>query len=333
MNKMNIRVAGGGGFLGGRIVRRLLEEGHSVRSLGRSPQSANEALGVEIVQADVADAAAVRRAVEDCQAVFHVAAKAGVWGPYEDYFAANVTGTHNVLEACRSTGVRYLVYTSTPSVTFDGQPHAGADESLPLTNGTPLSHYASTKAVAERMILKGHQSGRLGVCALRPHLIWGVGDPHLVPRVLARARQKRLRKVGKGDNQVDLTHVDNAAHAHLLALDALQAGRAGGRAFFVSDGAPVYLWSWINDLLQEVHIPPVKKHLPYKLAYRLGGVLEFVWRQAHLTGEPPMTRFVASQLAMDHWFDISAARHHLGYAPAVDPALAHQELVDSLTHR
>jgi nucleoside-diphosphate-sugar epimerase len=209
-----------------------------------------------------------------------------------------------------------LVYTSTPSVVFNGESFRGADESLPY--GTDfLCAYAETKATAERRALAA-ASETLKVCALRPHLIWGPGDHHLFPRVLARARAGNLRIVGEGTNQVDVTHVDTAADAHLGALDALLAGHANGKAYFLSQGEPVKLWSFINRLLVGAGEKPVTKRISQRAAYWLGALLEGAWTLFRLKGEPPMTRFVAVELAKDHWFDVSAARRDLGLKPAVE---------------
>lgn len=313
---MKVLVTGGGGFLGRAIVRQLLAGGQQVRSFGRSAQPELEKLGVEVVQGDLANAAAVSAAAYGCDAVIHTAAKAGVWGPREEYFAANVLGARNVVAACHVHGVGRLVYTSTPSVVFNGESFEGADESLPYGKNF-LCHYAKTKAQAEQETLQAHNPDKLRVCALRPHLIWGAGDPHLLPRVLERARAGRLAIVGDGTNRVDITHVENAAAAHLLALEALAEGRAGGKAFFLSQGEPVELWPWINEFLQRMGIEPVRRRLSLKTAYRIGAVAERVWRTFGLRGEPAMTRFVAVELAKSHWFDISAAQRELGYRPLV----------------
>jgi len=212
--------------------------------------------------------------------------------------------------------VRALVHTSTPSVVFNGEAFRGADESLPYGDNW-LCAYAETKAIAEEVALKA-ASTQLKVCALRPHLIWGPGDPHLFPRVLARARAGKLRIVGDGQNQVDVTHVDTAADAHLGALDALLAGRANGKAYFLSQGEPVKLWEFINRLLVGAGEKPVTRRISKRAAYCLGALLEGVWTLCRLKGEPPMTRFVAVELAKDHWYDVSAARRDLGLKPAVD---------------
>ncbi len=327
---MRILVTGGGGFLGQEVVNQLLARGEHVRSFGRAPQPALAARGVEVACGDLADAAAVDRAVAGCEAVIHTAAKAGVWGAWEAYYQPNVVGTQNVLAAMRRHGVARLVYTSTPSVVFNGASHAGVDETQPYGNNFPCA-YPHTKALAEQAALAAHDGNQLRVIALRPHLIWGAGDPHLVPRILARAH--KLRIVGDGINRVDLTHVRHAAQAHLLALDALaQAGHpAAGQAYFLSDGAPVALWDWINDLLKRLQRPPITRKISLPAASKIGSTLEWLWRVLPiLPGEPPMTRFVATELAKDHWYSIAAARRNLDYAPKADLRQEMDALVLSL---
>lgn len=332
-------VTGGTGFLGRRLVERLLAAGRRVTVLARKPAPELEARGVRCVSGSLDDAAAVQSACTGVETVFHVAARVGVWGPCEEFFRTNVIGTRTLLAACRAQGVRRLVYTSTPSVVYNGRDLAGADESLPLTSDCP-SPYPLTKAIAEREVRAAHADG-LRTIALRPHLIWGVGDPHLVPRVLARARAGRLRIVGRGTNRVDMVHVENAVDAQLLAeaaLDRVDVARetgtapqpAGGRAFFITNGEPVALWEWINGLLVALGEPPVTKRISLGTAAAVGAVCETVWRTLHLHGEPPMTRFVAAELAKDHWFDLSAARRDLGYAPRISMAEGTAELVRAL---
>jgi len=313
---MKVLVTGGGGFLGRAVVRRLQARGDVVSIFGRSPQPKLEAAGVTVNRGDLADMSAVRAACRGMDAVVHTAAKAGIWGPREAFFSANVIGTRNVLRACSGEGVTRLVFTSTPSVVYTGEAFEGADESVPYGHDFGCD-YAESKAEAEQLALSAHDRNSLRVCALRPHLIWGVGDPHLLPRIIARAQKGRLRIVGGGDNRVDVTHVENAALAHILALDALEAGRAGGRAYFISQGEPLELWPWINELLLRLGIPPLNKFLSSANARRIGSVLEAVWNALHLPGEPPMTRFAATELSHSHWFDISAARRDLGYEAEV----------------
>ncbi len=313
---MKTLVTGGGGFLGRYIVKKLLERGWEVAILGRSPQPDLEDQGVKLFQGDLEDVNLVEVACKGRDAVFHVAAKAGIWGDLKSFYQPNIVGTHNVISACQRHGVGRLVYTSTPSVVFNRQSFQNADETLPYGRNW-LCHYAQTKSMAEKEVLFSHQSNGLRTTALRPHLIWGVGDPHLLPRVIERAKSGRLRIVGDGKNLVDITHVENAAEAHLLALDALEKGAAGGKAYFISQGEPVRLWEWINELLRGLSIPLGTKKISLKKAYAVGACLEGFYKTLNLKEEPPMTRFLALELAKDHYFNISAARRDLGYEPKV----------------
>ncbi|MEY4938589.1 MAG: hypothetical protein RIQ93_324 [Verrucomicrobiota bacterium] len=336
-----VLVTGGTGFLGRRVVEQLLARGRAVKVLGRTAAPDLEALGARFIRASLDDAAAVRAACAGVETVFHIGAKVGVWGNHDDFFRVNVLGTRAVLDGCREHGVRRLVFTSTPSVVYNGGDLSGADESLPLTTSCP-SPYPLTKAVAEREVLAANGPA-LRTVALRPHLIWGVGDPHLVPRILQRARTGRLRIVGTGENRVDLVHIANAVEAHLLAEAALaetppalsgSARRAvGGRAFFITNGEPVVLWSWINELLQALGKPAVTGRISLRAAAAVGAACELAWRTLPLQGEPPMTRFIAAELAKDHWFNLSAARRDLGYVPRVKMAEGMAALVADLRNR
>ncbi|MFO0848172.1 MAG: NAD-dependent epimerase/dehydratase family protein [Gemmataceae bacterium] len=313
---MNALVTGGGGFLGGAVVRKLLARGDTVRSFTRTAYPWLAELGVEQAHGDLTDADAVANAVAGCDVVFHVAAKAGVWGRPTDFFATNVTGTLNVLAACKRHRVRRLVYTSTPSVVHGGGSIEGGDESLPYPAHFEAD-YPATKAEAEKAVLAANGPD-LATVSLRPHLIWGPGDPHLIPRVLARAKAGKLRRIGDQPVTVDVTYVDNAADAHLLAADRLAPGPAvAGKAYFISNGEPVELWAFLNRVLADAGLPPVTKSVSVWKAKLAGRVLERVYRTLRLRAEPPMTRFVASQLSTSHWYDITAARRDLGYVPVV----------------
>lgn len=321
---MKVLVTGGGGFLGGAIVRRLVARGDAVRTLQRGEYPALAALGVECVRGDLSDAALVQAAVRGCDAVIHTAAKAGVWGPFEDYYRANVVGTRNVLAACRAVGVKRLVYTSSPSVVFDGRDEAGIDETAPYP-ARYLAHYPRTKAEAERAVLAAN-GPELATVALRPHLIWGPGDPHLLPRLVALAKSGKLRLVARDDNLVDSTYVDNAALAHVLALDALSRAdvphrpACAGRAYFISNGEPLAMAELVNKLLAAKGVPPVTRTISPGLAYAAGAMLEMLYKLLRRRDEPPITRFVARQLSTSHWFDLTAARRDLGYEAEVSLA-------------
>lgn len=357
-------ITGASGFIGGQLAQRLLAAGRAVRVLARRPLPDLERLGARVVPGDLADPAALARGMEGVGTVFHVAGRVGVWGPDEDFFRVNVEGTRHVLAACRAARVPRLVYTSSPSVVFHGGDLAGVDESAPLCTQAPCA-YPTSKAAAERLVTAANDAA-LATVSLRPHLVWGPGDRNIIPRVLKLARRGRLKIIGPGRNLVDCTHIVNVVDAHLLAEHALAhadyppgsrpvcnligyspsgsnrdtdrkcnllgytasgARDPRGRAYFITNGEPVVLWDWINELLRGLGEPPATKHVSLATAYRAAGVLELLWRVLPLKGEPPTTRFVVKELATDHWFRIDAARRDLGYAPRVTMAAGTAELV------
>lgn len=315
---MKILVTGGSGFVGQRIVRALLREGHAVIAFQRKPAPEIAALGAEVRAGSLTEMDSLRSAIQECSAVIHVAAKTGVWGSTNEFYATNVVGTRVLLQVMQEAGVRRLVYCSTPSVVSSGGHIQGQDESLPYGRDW-LSPYAESKALAEKEVLEWGQLGKGRVIALRPHLVFGRGDPHLLPRVIERARRGRLRIIGDGTNRVDVTRVENVAIAHLQALHALESPTAINRAYFLSQGEPVNLWGWINSLLGKLDIPPVEKSVSLRTAYQAGWVCEWVWKLMRRHTVPPMTRFVAVQLATSHWFSIDNAREQLGYQPEAHP--------------
>ena len=315
---MDILVTGGGGFLGQAICRLLVARGYRVSSFSRQAHPALDTIGVIQIRGDLADAVAVGAACAGRDAVFHNAAKAGAWGAYADYHRANVSGTQNVLDACRAQGIARLVYTSTPSVTHRAGHAVEGGNEIDTPYGDPFrAAYPTTKAIAERAVLAANDT-TLATVALRPRLIWGPGDPHLLPGLIARARAGRLRLIDGGNNRIDTTYVDNAAQAHVDAFDHLWPGSAcSGKAYFISNGEPRPLREIVNALLCAADAPQVSAAIPYRLAYGIGAACELAWRSLPLRGEPPLTRFLTEQLATPHWYDISAAERDFGYRPRI----------------
>ena len=314
---MKMLVTGGAGFLGKAIVQRLLKQGHDVKSLCRGHYPELEAMGVEVFRGDLADEATVGSAAQGCDRIYHVAAKAGVWGSYDDFYKPNVVGTQNILKACKQHGITKLIYTSTPSVIHAGGDVEGIDESAPYPDHFE-THYPATKAMAEKMVLaaNGHE---LQTVALRPHLIWGPDDNHLVPRIVDRGQRGKLKLVGGGLKLIDSVYIDNAADAHILAGDKLGPDAAcAGKAYFITQGAPIPSKELINGILHAAGLGPVQRSVHPKMAYGVGAMLEGVYNLFGIKSEPLMTRFVAKQLATAHWYDISAAKEDLGYNPSID---------------
>jgi nucleoside-diphosphate-sugar epimerase len=295
-------VTGGGGFLGLYIVEQLVARGDTVRVLCRGTYARLVELGVECISGDIREPASVARACSGIDTVFHVAAVSGIWGSWQHYYGIN---TH----------------------------HCRADESLPYP-AKYLCHYPRSKALAEQAVLAANGAGGLATTALRPHLIWGPRDNHLIPRLIARAKAGKLRRVGPGDNLISMSYVENAAHAHILAAMRLAArSPVAGQAYFINEPEPVNLWQWIDGLLSLAGLPPVQKSISRRTAYAAGAMLETAYRALRLAGEPPMTRFLAQQLGGTHYYDIGKAARDFDYKPIVSVAEGLQRLQRDLKDR
>ncbi|MBF0409462.1 MAG: NAD-dependent epimerase/dehydratase family protein [Candidatus Riflebacteria bacterium] len=321
-------VTGGGGFLGFAIVKALREKNVKVKSFSRNSYPQLEKIGVEHVKGELTNPEDLTRAMNGCNIVFHVAAKAGMSGAYEDYYNTNYLGTVNVIDACRSNGIKRLVYTSSPSVIFDGKDMEGVDESVPYPEHYE-AHYPKTKAMAEKAVIAANAS-EFATVALRPHLIWGPGDNNLIPRILSRARAGRLRIIGENKNKVDTIYIDTAANAHILAAERLFPGSpVSGKKYFISQGDPRFLWDIVNAILVAAGEKPLSSSISAKKAYYIGYVLEMIWKIFCISGEPPMSRWVAQEMATAHWFNISAARKELNFNPEISIEEGMKRLAES----
>lgn len=311
-------VTGGGGFLGLYIVEQLLEAGYTVRVLCRNQYARLDRLGVGWIKGDVRNKNIVNQACSDADVVFHVAALPGIWGSWNLFHSINTVGTQNVIDACTANGVKRLVYTSSPSVVFDGEDHIDATEKLPYP-AEYQAHYPHSKALAEQAVLSVNGTSGLATCAIRPHLIWGPRDTQLIPRLIRRAQSGKLRRVGDGTNVISMSYVENVAAAHLQAANALEVDSpVGGNAYFINEPEPVNCWEWINTLLDRAGLPAIEKTISAGTASMVGGVFELIYKALFfLPGEPPMTRFLASQLSTSHSYKIDKAVRDFGYQPRV----------------
>ena len=314
MKSTKVLVTGAGGFLGGYIARDLISAGYEVYSFSRNHYDSLVKLGVTQRLGDLSNYNDVEAALLGMDAVIHTASQVGMWGRYEDFYKTNVTGTENVIRACHKHHISKLVYTSTPSVAFGEKSLCNVDESI----GYPvryLSMYAETKAIAEKMVLMAN-TGPLSTVAIRPHLIFGPGDLNLVPRVVEAAIAGRLKIIGNGENLVDVTYVENASMAHVMALEQLNAFAAiAGKAYFLGQG-PIKLWDFTNELLKRSGVSPVKKKISFRAAYFIGFIIEkFLRLIGKYDVHPPMTRFVALQLGKSHYYSHAAIEKDLGFRP------------------
>lgn len=331
---MKALVTGGGGFLGLYLTEQLVARGATVRVMCRGEYPRLHELGVEIVRADIRDKHRVEEACAGCDVVFHVAAVPGIWGPWKTYYETNTLGTQSVIAGCHKHHISKLIYTSSPSVIYDGQEHRDVDEHYPYPDpSTYLCHYPHSKALAEKAVLAANGNG-LSTAAIRPHLIWGPRDNHLIPRLIERARQGRLRQVGHGENLVSVSYVENVAAAHLQLADHLSPhSHAAGQAYFINDPEPVNLWGWVRQILQLAGLPPLKKTMSAGTARFAGSVFEGLYKFFGLKSEPPMTRFLAAQLSGSHFYSIAKAQRDFHYQPVVSVEEGLKRLAEDLRAR
>ncbi|HEX3324424.1 MAG TPA: NAD-dependent epimerase/dehydratase family protein [Solirubrobacterales bacterium] len=306
-------VTGGSGFIGGRLVQRLVGEGRTVRALARSEASAARVaeLGAEPVRGDLDDPASLAAGAMGTEVAFHLAAHLGEWGPWAEFERGNVLGTENMLAACAGAGVNRFVHCGTEAALMAGQPLVHVDETAPLRSDS-RAPYPATKARAEQAVREAAREG-FETVAVRPRFVWGKGDTTLLPEMVATVEAGRFAWVGGGRNVTDTTHVDNVVEGLILAAEK---GRSG-EAYFVTDGEPVVFREFVTALLRTQGVEPPDRSLPAWTAAPMARLCEAAWKVLPLPGEPPMTTFRSWLLTQECTIEIAKAREELGYAPAV----------------
>ena len=314
---MKVLITGGSGFLGRVTARVMRKAGCDVTILCRGDYGFLADEGFSVIRGDICDRTFLLNSFNGFDEVHHIASLTGISTVKNLFYKINVEGTRNVIDACLKNRVRKLVYTSSPSVVFDGTSDEMVNESVPYP-GTFLNPYSETKAEAEKLVLNENSKGNLLTVSLRPHLIWGPEDTNLIPRLLDRALKGRLFIVGDGKNYADLTYVENAALAQLKASESLKEGSlVCGKAYFITNDEPVLLWEFINRILKGTGLDKVERYLPFRAAYMFGAGLESVYSLLKINREPVMTRFLASQLATTHTYSVANAKDELGYIPKI----------------
>ncbi|MBL4770662.1 MAG: NAD(P)-dependent oxidoreductase [Planctomycetes bacterium] len=314
---MKILITGATGFLGGAAARHLTAKGHQVLGTGRS-ESAGVLLekdGIEFQPADIRDAGKILELIRGNDAVIHCAALSSPWGRAAEFDSINRLGTDHVIKACQESGVTRLVHISTPGiyVGLGDRLLVKEDAQLPAK---PANHYVRTKLAAEGLVQDAFEAG-LSTITLRPRGIYGPGDTVVLPRLIRALETGRLPRIGQGQTVMDLTFVDNAAGAIECAL--LAKDHLGGRTYNVTDGQPIELWPFIDQLCERLQIPKPSRTVSLRVVAAYASVLELVHRTVLRGREPLMTRYTATLLARSLTLDISAARNDLGYTPTVGP--------------
>jgi nucleoside-diphosphate-sugar epimerase len=318
-------VTGGSGFIGGRLIDRLVHDGTEVRALARSDASAQlvSDRGAEPVAGDLSERKSLEQAAAGAEVVYHLAAHLGEWGPWEDFERGNVRGTENALAAAAAAGAGRFVHCGTEAALMAGDPLVHVDEAAPLRPDSPAP-YSASKARAELAVRRANRSG-FETVTVRPRFVWGKGDTTLLPEMVATVRKGGWAWVGGGDNVTDTAHVDNVVEGLVLA-----AGRGRpGEAYFVTDGEPVVFREFVTAMMQTQGVEPPDRSLPAWTARPLAAVSEAAWKVLPLKGEPPMTTFRSWILTQECTIDISKARSELGFEPITSREEGLAELQDA----
>ena len=304
-------ITGGSGFIGGRLIERLVAEGIRVRALARSDRSAAavEALGAEAIRGDLSDVDVITAGAQGTDTAYHLAANTQIWAPWKDFVRDNVTGTQNALAGTRAAGVSRFVHCGTEAALIAGEPLRSVDEAAPLRPDS-AAPYAATKALAEQAVRDANADG-FATVVIRPRFVWGAGDTTLLPSMVEMVKSGRFAWIGGGTQFTDVTHVDNVIEG--LQLGA-RKGR-GGDAYFVTDGEPVVFRDFVSALLDTQGVQAPSRSIPTWVAAPLAVACEGLWRAVPLPGAPPLTRFAYWISSQECTIDITKARRELGYRP------------------
>jgi len=334
-------VIGGAGFLGKRLVTMLGGGDGSfeppqawprfdhVHVLDRSSYSEDpkakqqrepRGIGVSSATGDIRSKDDLRNALRGAHTVFHLASLIDVGLKRNPAIEEiNVVGTRNVIEVCQELGIPFLVYTSTEDVVFSETPVSGGDESLPYPS-KPLHDYVRTKIEGERAVRAADGERGLRTCAIRPVHIYGPDDPHAMIQSLEAFAERRVPfLLGNGSARFDVVHVDNVAHAHLLAAAKLQdpatCNQVGGRVYFAGEGHAPNYFEFLRPFAEACGIMMPRVRLPGPVVLLFAHTMELVHR---VTGaEVPFHRFHYHILVKDFFFSNANAERDLGYAPVV----------------
>lgn len=317
-----IVVTGGSGFVGGALITALAGQGHVVTGLARSEAAAARiaSLGAEPVRAGLDDPARLKIAFAGADVVHHCAADLSQWGDIRAVAKVNVEGTRAVIEAARAVGVRRVVHVSTEAVLIGGRPLVQADETWPLPR-RPLGLYPTTKGAAETIARALNGQG-IEVVVVRPRLIWGKGDTHVLPALAAAARGGALPLIGGGRHLTSTCHVRNVVEGMILAAERGQPGEV----YFLTDGAPVEMRAFITQLLATQGISPRTLDIPLWLAKAAAAGLESAWTLLMLKDAPALTRTLVCLMGQEMTVDDAKARRDLGYRGAYPRAAGLAEL-------
>lgn len=322
-----ILVTGATGLVGSHVVERAHSMGVPVRVLVResSDTSLLDEWGVEIIVARMSVPDDMKKAAEGVTVVVHCAAKVGDWGPVDDYRKINVGGTENLLNAVEQNGtIKCYIQISSLGV-YEARDHYGTDESEP-PNVSGIDGYTLTKAESEKLVLKHVRENKLPATVLRPGFIYGPRDRTVLPRLLEKLKDGKVKYLGSTDKLMNNTYVNNLVDAIFLAIDR---DDLRGETFNIRDDRLVSKQEFMETIcdLAGYENPPLKP-VPMGIAKGLAKVLEKTYRLLGKDHAPILSSARIKFLALNLDFCIDKAKRELKYDPQVDFKDAMKETIE-----
>lgn len=318
---MKVGVTGATGFIGGRLLRRLLKEGYQVKCLVRDQNKAKaiEKIGAEACLGDLADPKSLEDFPQDCEHIYHVAALVSEWGKKYDFYKNNVQSTRTLLEASEKHGVKRFIFVSSSTVVWTVSFWKTHDlKNIRETYPYPEKYsdlYNESKSMAEKLVLRFNNSKNLETVVIRPSNVWGVGDKVILPRIVKVAKKGLLIPMGSGKNVITPCHVDNLVES--LMLVTTKDGVAG-KTYFINDGKKVEYYDFLKDQLNAAGISWGPKYrIPYKVGYIIALLMEMLYKLIKSPNPPVLTRFAVAALSGTRTYSTERAEKDFGYRSVI----------------